>query len=114
MDKEVKEQPQSLEAESSVLGSIILKGEEIFDQVMPWIRDDSAFYSNDNKLIWQAIKELRSERKAIDLVTITNIIKDRSKNKGITYYLSGLQSLIATTGNVESHARIIWEKYVKR
>tara|TARA_R110000824_G_scaffold71882_2_gene183844 strand:+ start:107 stop:1459 length:1353 start_codon:yes stop_codon:yes gene_type:complete len=111
---EIKEQPKSEEAEASVLGAIILKGEEIFDRVVPWIRDDSAFYSNDNKLIWQTIKELRSERKIIDLVTITNTIKNTNKNKGITYYLSGLPNEIATTANIESHAKIIWEKYVQR
>ena len=98
---EIKEQPKSEEAEASVLGAIIL-------------RDDSAFYSNDNKLIWQTIKELRSERKIIDLVTITNTIKNTNKNKGITYYLSGLPNEIATTANIESHAKIIWEKYVQR
>ena len=88
MDKQVEQPPQSIEAESSVLGAIVLKGEEIFDRVVPWIRDNSAFYSNDNKIIWEAIKELRQERKAIDLVTITNIIKEKSKNKNITYYLT--------------------------
>ena len=114
MDKEIKEQPQSIEAECSVLGSIVLKGEEIFDKVIPWIRDDSAFYSSDNKIIWAAIKELRQERKVIDLVTITNIIKDKNKNQDIIYYLSGLPELVPTTGNVETHAKIVWEKYVQR
>ena len=55
MNKKVEQQPQSIEAECSVLGSIVLKGEEIFDRVIPWIRDDSAFYSSDNKIIWEAI-----------------------------------------------------------
>ena len=114
MDKQVEQPPQSIEAESSVLGAIVLKGEEIFDRVVPWIRDNSAFYSNDNKIIWEAIKELRQERKAIDLVTITNIIKEKSKNKNITYYLTGLPDLVTTTENIESHAKIVWEKYVQR
>ena len=57
MDKQVEQPPQSIEAESSVLGAIVLKGEEIFDRVVPWIRDNSAFYSNDNKIIWEAIKD---------------------------------------------------------
>ena len=113
MKEKLEEMPSSKEAENSVLGAILLEGEESFDKVSPWIRSDDAFYFDDNKKIWEAIKTLRNNKEAIDLVTVANILKEDGE-KDIAYYLSGLTDIIATTAHLENHAKIIWEKYVQR
>lgn len=113
MKEKLEEMPSSKEAENSVLGAILLEGEESFDKVSPWIRSDDAFYFDDNKKIWKAIKTLRQNKEAIDLVTVANILKEDGE-KDIAYYLSGLTDIIATTAHLENHAKIIWEKYVQR
>ena len=113
MKEKLEEMPSSKEAENSVLGAILLEGEESFDKVSPWIRSNDAFYFDDNKKIWKAIKTLRQNKEAIDLVTVANILKENGE-KDIAYYLSGLTDIIATTAHLENHAKIIWEKYVQR
>jgi replicative DNA helicase len=113
MKEKLEEMPSSKEAENSVLGAILLEGEESFDKVCPWIRSNDAFYFDDNKKIWEAIKTLRNNKEAIDLVTVANILKEDGE-KDIAYYLSGLTDIIATTAHLENHAKIIWEKYVQR
>ena len=113
MKEKLEEMPSSKEAENSVLGAILLEGEESFDKVSPLIRSDDAFYFDDNKKIWKAIKTLRQNKEAIDLVTVANILKEDGE-KDIAYYLSGLTDIIATTAHLENHAKIIWEKYVQR
>ena len=113
MKEKLEEMPSSKEAENSVLGAILLEGEESFDKVSPWIRSNDAFYFDDNKKIWKAIKTLRQNKEAIDLVTVANILKEDGETD-IAYYLSGLTDIIATTAHLENHAKIIWEKYVQR
>tara|TARA_R100001530_G_scaffold58498_2_gene42485 strand:+ start:715 stop:2067 length:1353 start_codon:yes stop_codon:yes gene_type:complete len=113
MKEKLEEMPSSKEAENSVLGAILLEGEESFDKVSPWIRSNDAFYFDDNKKIWKAIKTLRQSKEAIDLVTVANILKEDGETD-IAYYLSGLTDIIATTAHLENHAKIIWEKYVQR
>ena len=113
MKEKLEEMPSSKDAENSVLGAILLEGEESFDRASPWIRSNDAFYFDDNKKIWKAIKTLRQNKEAIDLVTVANILKENGE-KDIAYYLSGLTDIIATTAHLENHAKIIWEKYVQR
>ena len=113
MENKIKEMPSSQEAENSVLGCILLDGEQSFDKVIPWIRNDNAFYTTDNKKIWKAIKILRRKKEPIDLVTVSNTLKEDGEDN-ISYYLTGLTDVIATTSNIESHAKIVWEKYVQR
>ena len=113
MKEKLEEMPSSKDAENSVLGAILLEGEESFDKVSPWIRSNDAFYFDDNKKIWKAIKTLRQSKEAIDLVTVANILKEDGETD-IAYYLSGLTDIIATTAHLENHAKIIWEKYVQR
>ena len=49
---ELKPSPHSKEAEEAILGGIIMEGTAAFERVVPWIREDKAFYLKDNKIIW--------------------------------------------------------------
>ena len=52
------------------------------------------------------------------MVTVVDRIKDMGKEKesiGLDmYYISGLPESVPTTANIESYAKIVWEKYIKR
>ena len=113
MEKQIGEMPSSADAENSVLGCILMDGEDCFDKALPWIRNDDAFYIDNNKKIWQAIKVLRQKKDPIDLITVSNELKE-NKETEIAYYLSGLPDTIVTSANIENHAKIVWEKYVQR
>ena len=114
---EAKTAPSSKDAEQSVLGCILLDGVSIYEKVAAWIRNEDAFYYTDNKVIWKAIKSIYKSGQEIDLITVTNKIKDSENedvNKSMAYYISGLSTNIATTANVEQHAKIIWERHIQR
>ena len=113
MEKQIGEMPSSADAENSVLGCILMDGEDCFDKALPWIRNDDAFYVDNNKKIWKAIKVLRQKKDPIDLITVSNELKE-NKETEIAYYLSGLPDTIVTSANIENHAKIVWEKYVQR
>jgi replicative DNA helicase len=110
--------PSSVEAEEAVIGAILLKGSEIFTKCNGWIRDSEAFYDSKTKSIWEACNEMHRNGEAIDVITVSQYLKD---NKIITnesglnmYYITGLSDKVPTTANVEHYSRIIWEKYIKR
>jgi replicative DNA helicase len=111
-----KQYPRSKEAEEAVIGSIIREGYSIYERCAGWIRDSEAFYYKRNKMLWDTIGSMHRDGEVIDLITVTQTIKDRHpKEKELGgYYISGLSESVATTANVEHYAKIIWEKFIKR
>ena len=117
MEQPIKVYPHSTEAEEAVLGGIIKEGSSIFERCNAWIRDEEAFYHTKNKELWKIMAEMHREGEVIDLVTLGDRIKSSKlfSEEGLNlYYISGLPDSVVTTGNVESYARIIWEKHIKR
>ena len=111
---ETKEAPSSRDAEESVLGCILLDGVSIYEKVSAWIRSEDAFYYTDNRTVWKAIKKIYKSGESIDIIGVANIVKDDNPNNKLSYFISGLTSSIATTANVEYHAKIIWERHIQR
>ena len=111
---ELKLPPSSEEAEKSILGCLLIGGESIYEKISGWIRDDDAFYHGDNVRCWKSIKELVKEREPIDNVTVYEKTKLLFPDSNMGYYISGLTENVPTTANVESYAKIIWEKYIQR
>ena len=107
--------PKSFDAEESLLGAILLKGRAVYEKVSPWITVDEAFYSSDNKKIWNTIVSLYKENSPIDLVTVMEKSKSLYNGDAFSgYYLTGLPEKVPSTSNAEEYARIIWEKYIQR
>ena len=113
MAKELKISPSSQEAEEALLGCIIQGGEKEQEIAMAWIRDNNAFYITDNRIIWESMAELYKDGVSIDFVTLTNKVKDKTGDSK-AYYITGLTESFTSTVNVESYARIVWEKYIQR
>ena len=113
MAKEIKVMPSASEAEQALLGCIIQGGEREQEIAMAWIRDDEAFYNYDNKRIWSSMAELYKDGVEIDVVTLTNKVKDMH-GESKAYYITGLTESFISTSNVENYARIVWEKYIQR
>ena len=110
----LKVAPSSKNAEESVLGCILLDGVSIYEKVAAWIRDEDAFYYKDNQTVWKAIKEIYKSGEPIDVITVTNKVKDTSPDETMGYFITGLPMEIATTANAEYHAKIIWERHIQR
>ena len=111
--EDIKLLPSSEEAEKALLGCAIIGGEREVEIATAWIRDDMAFYNTLNKETWKAIKDLYKNNIDIDLITLSDKIKDLT-GKSEAYYLTGLTESITGTSNVTEYARIVWEKYIQR
>jgi len=112
-DQDVKVPPSSGEAEQALLGCIITGGEREQEIGLAWIRDENAFYTEDNKIIWKAFTELYRDNVTIDFVTVNDKVKDMT-GKSMAYYITGLAESIPTKANVQQYAKIVWEKYIQR
>ncbi len=106
--------PQNLEAEQSVLGSILLKDKSLTSVLE--ILGATDFYRNSHKLIFEAMVELFEKNEPQDLVTVTNLLKDKNQLEEIggASYLATLTSIVPVTVNIGSYARIIRQKAILR
>jgi len=106
--------PQNLEAEQSVIGSILLK-DKAFGNVLEVLQPDD-FYSPSHKTIYTALLELFEKNEPQDIVTLTNHLKDRNQldQIGGAAYLASLTSIVPVTANITSYANIIKQKAVLR
>lgn len=114
MNNQQKNVPQNVEAEESLLGTILLQDkaiEKIIDLVEP-----EDFYRKNNKIIFATICELFDREEPHDLVTVTNALRKSGKldNAGGAKRLTELTDVIPFTGMLIHHAKIIKEKSVLR
>ena len=106
--------PQSIEAEISVLGAMLLDN-EVISLVIP-ILSKSSFYKTAHQELYQTTVELYDKGKTVDLVLLREELKKRSlldKVGGIEYLME-LEESVPTIGNVEYYANIVREKAIKR
>lgn len=106
--------PHDEEAEQAVLGAILIDKDAIItvsQQVIP-----ENFYDDRHKEIYEAMLSLYEERKPIDLLTLTDVLKKKKKYEtvGGSSYLSSLTNVVPTAANSEYYAGIVREKYVRR
>jgi replicative DNA helicase len=106
--------PQNLEAEQSVLGTILLKDQSL-GTVLEILRPDN-FYRQGHKLIFEAMIQLFEKNEPQDLITVTNQLKNDNKldEAGGAAYLAMLTSMVPVTSNLSHYARIIRQKAVLR
>tara|TARA_R100000654_G_scaffold10902_1_gene23767 strand:- start:19479 stop:20789 length:1311 start_codon:yes stop_codon:yes gene_type:complete len=113
MSEEIKQLPQSEEAEKALLGCMIQGGSREQEISMAWVRDDEAFYNRDCKDVWKAFKELYKEQIDVDFITLTEKVQEMS-GKQLAFFITGLTEFVPTTANVENYAKIVWQKYIQR
>lgn len=106
--------PQAVELEEAVLGALMLERDSIIT-VQEFLQADS-FYKPEHQTIYNAINELATELKPIDLYTVTERLKAQKKlaEVGGAAYLAQLTQKVGSAANVEFHAKIIAQKYVQR
>jgi len=106
--------PQNMEAEISVLGSMMLDKESIFKAIEMLIEED--FYKDAHKQIYRAILTLYDKGEPIDLVTLANELKKGGilEQIGGATYLTSLLDTVPTAANIEYYAKIVKEKSMLR
>ena len=106
--------PQAVEVEQAVLGAMMLEQRAIVRAVE--ILDESCFYHAPHSRIFAAMIELFERGTAVDQLTLTEELKRRGQldDVGGVVYLAKLGSEVATTANIDFHARIVLEKALGR
>lgn len=106
--------PHDIELEKSVLGAVLIDPDAIV-KVMDLLTSES-FYQQSHQLIFEAMRELYDKREPIDVVTLSNKLKQQKKltQAGGTSAITGLSNFISTAANVESYAKLIAQYAVKR
>lgn len=106
--------PHNNDAEGAVLGALLID-HEAMTVVSQLIRPDY-FYDESNKNIFDCMLELYEERKPIDILTLTHLLKKKKlyEKIGGTSYLTDLANSVPTAANIEYYAQILKEAYVRR
>ncbi|HLF18248.1 MAG TPA: replicative DNA helicase [Candidatus Omnitrophota bacterium] len=111
---DVRIPPQNVEAERSVLGSMLIDEEAIGLAIE--ILDESWFYDEVHRKLYRAVLDLYNVRKNVDLVTLTDKLKSDGilEEVGGVSYISSIIDFVPTSANVEHYAQIVKEKGVLR
>ena len=106
--------PQNIEAERSLLGSVLIS-QDAFFKIVDIIKPDD-FYDPAHKLIFGAILKLTEEQKPVDLVSLTNMLSERGELDAVggNSYIADLTGAVATASHAKHYAEIIAEKSIRR
>ncbi len=107
-------QPQSLEGEQAVLGSM-LTNKEAVAKAMQWLSPEH-FYKDAHSKIYSVMISLFHDSEPIDTISVVDKLKKNKEIESVggAYYITGLVEAVPTTANVESYAKIVLEKALLR
>jgi replicative DNA helicase len=106
--------PQSIEAEQSVLGALLIDRDAVIE-VAELLRPED-FYRSHNGSVYGAILELYERREPVDIVTVSEALERQGQLDAIggSAYLTSLINLTPTAVNAVYYARIVERKAVLR
>ncbi|MGI6423466.1 MAG: replicative DNA helicase [Candidatus Dojkabacteria bacterium] len=106
--------PQNLEAEKSVLGSVLLDKDALIN-VSGWLLPEH-FYDERHSIIYQNILELFESGLPIDLVTVSDRLKKKKvlTKVGGRAYLTELASFVPTSAHAQEYGNIVKENATRR
>ena len=106
--------PNSIEAEQSVIGSMIMDKEAIVVASESLLKED--FYHQQYGILFESMVELFNEGQPVDLVTLQNKLKEKDVPPEISSleYVKDLVTAVPTSANVKYYAEIVKEKAVLR
>ena len=117
MDSEVSQlriPPHSIEAESSVLGGLLLDA-GAWDRVGDMLTE-SDFYRLEHRLIFGAIAHLANAFKAVDVVTVFTHLQGQGKAEevGGLIFLNSLAQYVPSASNIRRYAEVVRERAILR
>ncbi|MDO8498748.1 MAG: replicative DNA helicase [bacterium] len=107
--------PQNIEAEQSLLGSLLIDKDSVV-KIAETLRPLHFYRSEQHGKIYEAILDLFEKREPIDLVTVTEKLKQRESLDiaGGSAYLASLVNTVPTSAHIEHYAHIIKEHAIRR
>lgn len=106
--------PQNNDAEKAVLGSIMLRPNSLFnigDMLSP-----ECFYIEKHKIIFKTILDLSFKNDPIDLISLSNKLKEKNllESIGGSSYLGEILSSAPASVNIKYYAEIVYKNYIIR
>jgi replicative DNA helicase len=113
-DKGAKIPPQNLDAEASLLGSLLIDGES-FTKIADLVRPED-FYDERHRHIFTAMQVLHDKRSPIDLLTLSEQLKSAKRLDmiGGAAYLTELTNFVPTAAHLEQYGQIVADKAIRR
>ncbi len=110
----VRVPPQAIDVEQAVLGAMMLDKEAI-SRALEKI-DETYFYRDAHRKIFTAVIELFDNHKAVDLITVSDILKRKGdlEDVGGPYYLSEIVNSVPSSANIDYHVNIVKDKAIAR
>jgi len=111
---EARVPPQNIEAEMSVLGSLMLDKDAII-KIADLVHPDD-FYKDANRLIYETMLELFEDREPIDVLSLSNHLEEKKnlEEVGGSGYLTDLVNSVPTASNVVHYAKVVQKKSLLR
>lgn len=106
--------PNNLEAEQSVIGSMIMDREAIIVASEVLIRED--FYHQQYGVLFEAMVELFNEEQPVDVVTLQNRLREKDVPAELSSmeFVGELVAAVPTSANIKHYANIVKEKAMLR
>ncbi len=106
--------PQALDLEETVLGAMMLESNRLAEVIE--VLKPEAFYKENHQVIFSAIMRLFAQNEPVDILTVTEELRKTGELEvaGGPYFITMLTNRIASTANIEYHARIIVQKFIQR
>lgn len=106
--------PQNVEAEKSLLGSLVIDREAI-NKVADLLRPED-FYNRAHQNIYKAVFALFEKREPIDLLSLSNKLQEMKAldEIGGISYISSLAASVPTSAHIGSYAKIVQKKKILR
>jgi len=106
--------PQNIEAEKSLIGSLLLDKEAI-NKVVDTLRPED-FYSRAHQIIYEGMVKMYERREPIDLLSLSNLLEGAGhlETIGGVGYLTSLVNSVPTAAHVVNYAKIVEHKKILR
>ncbi len=106
--------PQAKDLEEAVLGAIMLE-KSAFDTVVEILKPE-CFYVEAHQRIYSAMQSLSNKSQPIDILTVAEELrfKEELEIVGGAYYVTKLTNSVVSSANIETHSRIILQKFIQR
>ncbi|HWN64881.1 MAG TPA: replicative DNA helicase [Candidatus Binatus sp.] len=107
--------PHSVEAEQGVLGSMLISPRDTIAECVEKINEEY-FYVPAHQTIYTVLVELWNAGQAIDLITFTQVLRDRNllESLGGAAFVTSLFTFVPTAANVHYYLEIVRDKYILR
>src|SRR6184192_4097274 len=107
--------PHSVEAEQGVLGSMLISPRDAIGECVEKINEEY-FYVPAHQTIYSVLVDLWNTGQAIDLITFTQVLRDRNllESIGGAAFVTSLFTFVPTAANLEYYLEIVRDKYILR